>query len=268
MSTPDTLFILCCILAIVIAIVFSFVSIFIYKREQVIQNPYYHCSTKWQCCSPGNPNCDSAEGVSGAYKPASKWVQGSDYHQNCVLPVQNAILNYQNTPSASFSFTYLYEGGTIPANNPSVYYPGCTGPGGTGDCANPALNPQYEVGSTGLVCPYVSFDAPPPNDPNYLSNNGALPSGTSSYTGNGATLQQSNWGGNGNIAAPYIAGTTNGTQNPGNNYIFPFKTNSGQSQQGQYTGGPNNSFVGSNSQNNTFHGLTNAGRYIGNGNFS
>ncbi len=266
MTSPNTLFIICCVMTIAIAIVFSFVSVFIYKREQVIKNPYYHCSTKWQCCSPDNPNCDvgnsGAKSITGAFNVSDRWKQGSEYHQNCVLPVQNAILNYEKTSNPGFQFDYLYVGGSIPTNNPSVYYPGCTGPGGVGDCANPALNPQYEVGSTGLVCPYVSFDAPPPNDPAYKSNNGVLFSGTNSYTGNNATMNPSNWGAAGNLASPYIAGTNGGSNTtPGNNYIFPFNTKSKQSFKGQYTGGTSGSFTKSNSQNNTFHDLTTPGPY-------
>ena len=258
MSTPDILFILTFVLAIVIAIVFSLVSVFIYKREQVIKNPYYHCSTKWQCCAPGNPDCDKSgpTGITGTAKVADNWKQGSNYHQNCVLPVQNAILNYSKTPGASFHFDYLYTGGEIPSTNPSVYYPGCTGPGGVGDCANPELNPQYEVGSTGLVCPFISFDAPAAS---YVSNNGALPSGADNYSGNNGTLNNSNWGGN--PASPYIAGTNGGSlTTPGNNYIFPYQTK--QAQKGQYTGGPGNGFTNGNSWKNTFYSsLSGGGRF-------
>lgn len=266
MASPNTLFIICCVMAIVIAIVFSFVSVFIYKREQVIQSPYYHCSTKWQCCATDNcdttGNTGNTGGITGATKIADRWKQGSEYHQNCILPVQNAILNYEKTSNPGFDFTYLYEGGSIPTNNPSVYYPGCTGPGGVGDCANPALNPQYEVGATGLVCPYVSFDAPPPtNDPAYKGNNGVLSSGTNSYTGNNATMNSSNWGAGGNLASPYIAGTNGGSSAPGNNYVFPYNTKNNKSYKGQYTGGTNGSFTSGNSQKNAFYDLTNSQPY-------
>ena len=265
MTTPDILFIICCILAILIAIVFSFVSIFIYKREQVIKNPYYHCDDTWVCCAPGNKNCDTSgstgsTGLNGAVKISDNWKQGSNYHQNCVLPIQNAILNYASTSNPDFNFTYLYEGGAIPGNNPSVYYPGCSGPGGTGVCADKTLNPQYEVGSTGLVCPYVSFDAPPDKSSGYVNGNGTLPSGTGSYTGGNGTLNSSNW--TGNPASVYIAGTNSGQNTtPGNNYLFPFSTKSNQTYKGQYTGGTNNTFTQSNSWKNSFYDLTNQGKY-------
>jgi len=258
MTTPDILFIGSCVLAIIIVIVFTFVSVFIYKREQVIKSPYYHCDDNWVCCAPGNSGCDvsGTTGLTGTAKISTNWKQGSDYHQNCVLPIQNAILNYESTPNVGFNFTYLYEGGAIPANNPSVYYPGCTGPGGTGVCGDKTLNPQYEVGSTGLVCPYVSFDAPPGST--YKGGNGILPSGTTSYN-TGSTLNTSGW--INNPASVYIAGTSNGTNQPGNNYIFPFNTKSKQSYKGQYTGGANNNFPGSNSQKNSFYNLTNSSAY-------
>lgn len=258
MTTPDILFIIACILAIVVAIVFTFVSIFIYKREQVIKSPYYHCDTNWVCCAPGNSGCDASgvTGITGTKNIAENWKQGSNYHQNCVLPIQNAILNYESTSNASFDFTYLYEGGAPPLNNPSVYYPGCTGPGGTGICADKTLNPQYEIGSVGLVCPYVSIDAPPGDS--YKNSNNTLPSGTSNYN-SGSTLNTNGW--KNNPASVYIAGTGNGNNPPGNSYVFPFNTKSKQSYKGQYTGGANNSFTKGNSQQNSFYDLTNSGAY-------
>jgi len=280
MNKSDTLFIIFCILVVITAIVWSIASVFIYKKEQAIKNPYYFCDATWQCCKNAD-NCDTTKSISGQgitkddtfEYPADKWKPGSVYHQNCVLPVQNAILNYESTPNASFDVGFLYLGGSKPGNTPSLYYPGCTGPGvtgGVGDCNNPELNPHYNVeggpNPEDIPCPYVSFDSG--GNPNKTTN--GLATGTINGNGyqTGATLQPSGWAGNN--ASPYIAGTNSGTTTtPGNNYQFPYNTKF--SKKGQYTGGGpvvngqpvNPTFTQSNTHLNTFYGLKTGGQYSG-----
>jgi hypothetical protein len=268
MNKSDTLFIVCCVLIIVIAIVYSIMAVFIYKREQAVKNPYYFCDSTWKCCA-SEDNCDTTKNISGISKdttysyPSDNWKPGSLYHQNCVLPVQNAILNYESTPNARFELGFLYLGGTKPATTPSLYYPGCTGHGGTGVCADPTLNPQNDVtGSLGIPCPYVSIDSG-----GHTGNYNNLNTGTSSY-GSGKTLAPSAW--SGNLASPYIAGTNSGNfdngSTPNNTYIFPYDTKNGASFKGRYTGGATgtaNQFTYSNTHLNTFYDLTNSRAYTG-----
>lgn len=264
MNRKDVLFIICCILAIIIVIVYSILSAILFKREQAIKSPYYFCDGSWECCSTANCDVGLAKGLTFkspvSYKPSDNWKKGSLYHQNCVLPIQNAILNYSS--GSEFNYRYIYEGGSIPTGNPSVYAPGCAGPGGTGVCADPTVNPQNTIGT--LNCPYVSFDslpqtpAPDPNKP--------LPNGTAGST-SGATLNYGNWANN--TASPYISGFTDSSSLPGNNYSFPYTGVSG-SLQGQYTGGNNGpgNFYGGNTHNNALYSLPqNAASYTGGGNF-
>lgn len=275
MTKSDTLFIIFCILVVITTIVWSIASVFIYKKEQAIKNPYYFCDATWQCCT--SDNCDVNKNISGEgiskdiYEyPSDKWRPGSKYHQNCVLPVQNAILNYENTPNATFDMGFVYLGGPKPGTTPSVYYPGCTGPGvtgGVGDCNNPELNPHYNVeggpNPQDIPCPYVSFDS---GGNQTTTTNGLYTGTTSAYSGGpngGTTLSPSTW--TGNNASPYIAGTNSGDLGPdnvpGNTYKFPYNTK--YSKQGQYTGGGpvvngqpiSPTFTKSNTHLNTFYGL-------------
>ena len=274
MTKSDTLFIIFCILVVITAIVWSIASVFIYKKEQAIKNPYYFCDATWQCCS--SDNCDTNKSISGEgiskdaifEYPADNWKPGSLYHQNCVLPVQNAILNYESTPNAKFDVGFIYLGGPKPETTPSVYYPGCTGPGvtgGIGDCNNPELNPHYNVegghNPEDIPCPYVSFDS----GGNGSRTNNKLATGTTYAYNGGATLSPPNWANN--KASPYIAGTNSGdlgpNNAPGNTYQFPYKTK--YSNKNQYTGGgsvTNPTFTKSNTHLNTFYDLKTT-QYIG-----
>lgn len=267
MNKKDVLFTVVCVLAILTVIVYSALSAVLFKREQAVKNPYYFCDGDWTCCN--TDNCDvSAKSIGGVskaidtYNPADNWRPGSAYHQNCVLPVQNGILNYGS--STAFNFSYLYENTTAPTGNPLPYAPGCTGPGGTGHCADPAINPQTPI--TSLVCPYVSLDSG-----GVTGAAGPLKSGTAG-TGNSYTLTNStnNW--LNNPATPYISGLqTAGSTQPGNNYAFPYSgvsgTNKGAPTIG--TGGFSNSANGSNTYVNMFYSNVPATgkQYAGGGNF-
>jgi len=276
MNPKDILFIVCCVLAILIVIVYSILSSILFKKEQAIKNPYYFCDGTWECCN--SPDCDKNIGKGlfskavDSYKPSDNWKPGSNYHQNCVLPAQNAILNYDANANHVFNLQYIYDGGSTGLNNPSVYYKGCTGPGGTGDCANPALNPQYAISE--LSCPYVSFDSVPPGGTGgiYTNPSKTLLNGTNGYNF-GATLNQPGWAGN--SATSYIAGY-NGSQPPKNTYFFPYNSKNGESVKNQYTGGAGGAFTGGNSHNNVLHytpGKPNtfpngAAKYTGGGSFA
>jgi hypothetical protein len=273
MNQSDILFIVCCVLIILIAITYSVMSVFIYKREQASKNPYYFCDATWKCCP--TENCDATKSLSGPgiskqeyLYPSDNWKPGSAYHQNCVLPVQNAILNYNSTPNPTFNLDFIYLGGAKGANVPSLYYPGCAGPGtpgGTGDCNNPELNPQNSVDGSGtdVPCPYVSFDSG-----GSTGQSNGLFNGTKSYTGNNTTLNPSFWnsggipGSGGNKAAVYIAGTQSGSAAPGNSYSFPYTLKDSSVYKGQYTGGNGGTynFTKSNTHLNTFYDLGNTNK--------
>jgi hypothetical protein len=258
MNITDGLFILCCILSLLIIIVLVIFSVIEFKKESAIKNPYYWCDGDWTCCNTTNCNANKSKAldpkVDNAYFPADRVKQGSAYHQNCILPIQNAMLNYTNNQDFDFGYIYALTGNTG-ANNPSVYAPGCTGPGvagGTGYCDNPAINPLVTIGSHS--CGYASFDSPPAGNigSGYTPGN-SLVTGHQGYNF-GGTLLQSNWVGSGNSATPYIAGISSVNTTPGNNFNFPY-TNVSGAYKGQYTGGPGNSFAGGNTQRNTFQEL-------------
>ena len=216
MNRKDILFIVVCILAVATVVVFVFVSAAIYKKTEAGKNPYYYCNGDWICCN--TPNCDvpvaknlevtnslsdiehvkNLKDSSLIYKPADYWAQGSNYHQNCVLPVQNAILNYKQNSTQTFSFSSIYNGsfGATGANNPSIFAAGCTGYGGaTGTkCADPTYNVQVEPS-----CPYVSIDGSDNNTPPTPGIAGGTGYNLASYPPGGVTtsgsytLNPGNW---------------------------------------------------------------------------
>jgi hypothetical protein len=259
MNITDGLFITCCILSVLIIITLTIFASVEYKKESAIKNPYYWCDGDWTCCGYGNDNCDASKSkvmdpkTDPVYFPADRVKEGSAYHQNCILPIKNAILNYDN--NQDFNFGYIYSStGNTGANNPSVYAPGCTGPGGTGICADPKVNPQSAIGT--YSCGYASFDSPPGGNIGnaYDPTSNTLNTGHSGY--NGATFNQNSWVSN--PATPYIAGITNTNTTPGNSFNFPYSNVSG-SFKGQYTGGPNGgtngTFTGGNTYVNSFYDL-------------
>ncbi len=186
------LFIICCFLAILITIFASLVASVNFKREQYNKNPYDWFDATWEGCKSEN-DCDQAKDVKASgldtYYPSDLFVEGSAYHQNCILPVQNAATNFAGATGATFNMNGLYGFGVVPS---TVYGAGCAGPGGTGKCADPTYNPQVLPS-----CVYNSIDAP--NDNNI---NGILP-GQSSLNGsnnpghytksNSASLSSSKW---------------------------------------------------------------------------
>lgn len=230
MNRKDILFIVVCILAIATVVVFVFVSAAIYKKTEAGKNPYYYCDGDWICCNeancdvPTSKNLEVTKSLSDTdhvknlkdssliYKPADYWAQGSNYHQNCVLPVQNAILNYKQNSTQTFEFASIYNGnetyGATGTNNPSIFGIGCTGYGGaTGTkCADPKYNVQVLPS-----CPYVSIDGADNNAPNTpgiaggttYSLTGAtgagLPGGAVVNTSNSYTLNPTNWASTGNL---------------------------------------------------------------------
>lgn len=153
------LFIICCVLAILITIFASLVAAVNFKREQYNKNPYYWCDATWECCRNEN-DCDQTKDVKASgldtYYPSDLFVEGSAYHQNCILPVQNSASNFSEATGATFNMNGLYGFGSVPS---TVYGAGCAGPGGTGKCADPTYNPQVVPS-----CVYNSIDAP--NDGN------------------------------------------------------------------------------------------------------
>jgi len=255
MNITDGLFILCCILSLLIIIVLVIFSVIEFKKESAIKNPYYWCDGDWTCCNTDNCNANKSKAldpkVDNVYFPADRVKQGSAYHQNCILPIQNAMLNYTNNQAFDFGYIYSTTGNTG-ANNPSVYAPGCTGPGGTGHCADPAINPQVAISTHS--CGYASFDSPPAGNigSGYIGGN-SLVTGHQGYNF-GGTLVQSNWLGGGNSATPYIAGLSGVSTTPGNGFKFPYSNVSGAFK-GQYTGGSNGTFTKSNTHNNTLQDL-------------
>jgi len=150
------LFIICCFIAILITIFASLVASVNFKREQYNKNPYYWCDATWECCKSEN-YCDQTKDVKASgldtYYPSDLFIEGSAYHQNCILPVQNAATNFAGATGSTFNMNSLYiDGGIIPS---TVYGAGCAGPGGTGKCADPTYNPQVIP-----ACKYNSIDAP------------------------------------------------------------------------------------------------------------
>lgn len=151
------LFVLCCVVSILIAIFASLVASVNFKREQYNKNPYYWCDATWECCKTENCIGTKDAKASGldTYYPSDLFVEGSAYHQNCILPVQNAIGNFSGDTGSNFNLASLY--GVTPGSGspPSYFGAGCTGPGGSGKCADPTYNPQVAPS-----CKYSSIDAP------------------------------------------------------------------------------------------------------------
>ena len=171
-TKQKVLFILCCLVSILIVIFASLVASVNFKREQYNKNPYYWCDATWECCK--SENCISGKDVKASgldtYYPSDLFVEGSAYHQNCILPVQNAIGNFAGDTGSNFNLGSLYgiSGSGTP---PSYYGAGCTGPGGSGKCADPTYNPQVAPS-----CIYNSIDAP-------ISNINDITPGQSSLAG-------------------------------------------------------------------------------------
>lgn len=155
-TKQKVLFVLCCVISILITIFASLIASVNFKREQYHKNPYYWCDATWECCA--SENCigtkDAKASGLNTYYPSDLFVEGSAYHQNCILPVQNAVQNFSGDTGSNFNLGTLYGPGGS-GTPPSYFGPGCTGPGGVGKCADPAYNPQVAPS-----CTYSSIDAP------------------------------------------------------------------------------------------------------------
>jgi len=243
MTSSNVYFIICCVLALLATIIFTVLSVVLYKKEQALKSPYYFCDSDWECCRDvdgcdANLEKDITKAAPVTYKMAERFIPGSAYHQNCVLPIINGIKNYQGPGTHGFDFGYIYGVGSDPGNNPSPYYPGCSGPGseaGPGDkpeCTDPTLNPYNKIEAN--VCPYSSTDAPLPSNPSFdpshpndvtkatLANGNALVS-------NSQTLTPSRWNSATQTLA-YIAGYQNiGGSYSANNYTCPYNIPNGGS---------------------------------------
>lgn len=185
------LFTICCFLAILITIFASLVASVNFKREQYNKNPYYWCDATWECCKSNN--CDANKDIKASgldtYYPSDLFVEGSAYHQNCILPVQNAATNFEGTTGASFNLTGLYGASPGPVSGISIYGAGCTGPGGVGKCADPTYNPQVVP-----HCLYVGIDAPTGvTGGNILPGNNSLAGSTDNNKSISASLNTGNW---------------------------------------------------------------------------
>ena len=243
MTSSNVYFIICCVLALLATIIFTILSVVLYKKEQALKSPYYFCDSDWECCKEGETGCDANLGkgiskvVPTTYKMSERFIPGSPYHQNCVLPIINAIKNYQGPGAHGFDFGYIYGQGSDPGNNPSPYYPGCSGPGSTyvgtkTECTDPTLNPYYAI--TAGVCPYSSTDAPKPSNPDFQSQpdvtKAILASGNGTVS-NSQTLTPSNWGSATSTSA-YIAGfnsSGSGGSYSNNGYTCPYNIPNGGS---------------------------------------
>lgn len=219
----EVLFIICCVIAIGVVVVYSLVAMALFKREQANKNPYYFCESDWICCGNAD-NCDvnlksfddhehgikTLKNTGDIYPITDKFGFGSAYHQNCVLPVTNALDNYTNGDGVTFNFTSLYSGGYNQPGNPSIYTPGC-GPGATGaECLDPKRNPQ----NPNPICPYVSIDAPPGEG---TENN--LPSGYNISSGGAIPTLNSTAGWFNASNQQYVGGST--PSGSANGYICP-----------------------------------------------
>lgn len=199
-ASLKVLLVVCCVIAIAIAIIASLLASVLFKREQYNKNPYYWCDSTWECCKNEN-GCDGNKSIdeiksSGldTYYPTDLVDEGSNYHQNCILPVKNAFNNFTTADTEEeFDLGFLYEG-KAPTTS-LIWGKGCTGPGGEGKCADPTYNPQVNP-----VCNYHSFDAPTANWPEaFLGPTGSLPGGTGqSYSlANNTSLNKQYWQGSG-----------------------------------------------------------------------
>ncbi len=251
MTSSNVYFIICCVLALLATIIFTVLSVVLYKKEQALKSPYYFCDSDWECCRDedgcdANLGKDITKAAPSTYKMAERFIPGSPYHQNCVLPIINAIKNYQGPGAHGFDFGYIYDAaGTDPGNNPSPYYPGCGGPGSTysgtkAECTDPTLNPYYPIiaGS----CQYSSTDAPTTNpgsaipgnvNPAFLDSHpndvtkATLSTGTVGVAAS-KTLNPANWNSATQTLA-YIAGYQNniGGSYSANNYTCPYNIPNG-----------------------------------------
>lgn len=247
MTSSNVYFIICCVLALLATIIFTILSVVLYKKEQALKSPYYFCDSDWECCRDedgcdANLGKDITKAAPATYKMAERFIPGSAYHQNCVLPIINGIKNYQGPGAHGFNFGYIYGVGSDPGNNPSPYYPGCSGPGseaGPGDkpeCSDPTLNPYNTISAN--VCPYSSTDAPLPSNPNFdpsypndvtkatLANGNALVSSSK-------TLNPQYWYTTTNTSA-YVAGVLSSPTGPSggysaNGYTCPYNIPNGGS---------------------------------------
>lgn len=250
----DYLFIAICVLSIAVLVVFSLVSGTVYKREQAQRNPYYYCDADWECCETQGCDANKYLGVkSDTYNPQDFFMEGSAFHQNCILPINNAIANYiaGSTGATSLDGSNLYPSSvtTNPRKSNGTYLGGfkpwglgCTGPGGEGKCSDPTYNPQAYP-----VCPYVSFDTPP---------NAGGGQGGVGVTGqhvaygvqnpaNTNTINPNNWNNSnpfGSAPTAYISGYTTG-QPSGNGYLCPFPI----------SGGSNSKVTACNTQKNALY---------------
>lgn len=255
----DWLLIACVIFAIATVAVLTFASTKTLQKHQAQNNPYYYCDGDWECCTTQGCDADKVLGLSKAgdtYNPQDKYLEGSAFHQNCILPIQNGILNFEaGTTGAgqnNLNSTNLYPSTVGVPTTPTTYglIPwgiGCTGPGGTGRCADPTYNPQVYP-----VCPYVSFDAPPSG----TSGNGhtggthTLPAGYQAPTESN-TVNPANWNQNTNFGSSpsnYISGYTSVSNPTGNGYTCPFNLSGG--------GGNNSKLTACGTQRNAFYSHT------------
>jgi hypothetical protein len=183
------LFTVCCFVAILITIFASLVASVNFKREQYNKNPYYWCDATWECCKSNN--CDTTKDVKASgldtYYPSDLFVEGSAYHQNCILPVQNSATNFAGASGSAFNLAGIY--GLAGSIDSIVYGAGCTGPGGSGKCADPTYNPQVVPN-----CKYVSIDvATGVTGGNILPGNNSLAGSTGNAYSSSATLSTNNW---------------------------------------------------------------------------
>jgi hypothetical protein len=217
-----------------------------------LKSPYYFCDSDWECCKDAN-GCDANLGkeitkaAPTTYKMSERFIPGSPYHQNCVLPIINAIKNYQGPGAHGFNFGYIYDaGGTDPGNNPSPYYPGCGTHGsayvGTKtECTDPTLNPYYAIAAGS--CQYSSTDAPTTNPGSAIPGNvnpafndshpndvtKATLSTLNGTVSNSQTLTPSLWGSATSTSA-YIAvfnSSGSGGSYSANNYTCPYNIPNG-----------------------------------------
>lgn len=185
------LFTICCFVAILITIFASLIASVNFKREQYNKNPYYWCDATWECCKSNN--CDANKDVKASgldtYYPSDLFVEGSAYHQNCILPVQNAANNFAGATGANFDLTALYGPTATPVTTVPVYGAGCTGPGGSGKCADPTYNPQVVP-----HCLYAGIDAPTGvTGGSILPGNNSLAGSTGNNKSQSASLTTTNW---------------------------------------------------------------------------
>lgn len=228
--------VLLCILTVILIVLTFPLARVIYLKEQSGKNPYYWCDADWLCCT--TPNCDTTgpgntTDLNALYKPYDLLTPGSAYHQNCILPVQNALKNFTgNTGASNFDISGLYfETGA--ETNPLFWGAGCTGAGGTGLCADPKYNPQVVP-----LCPYFSFDAPIGAGYSHIIPSTYGPSGVGPVlpkgiepnvsSGNSLTLNKNLWqtnnpDGTQNLTYNYLTGTgISAGGGSANNFTCPY----------------------------------------------